>query len=153
MSSTYPIVQACQWDSGLDDVVLRLMPRRAYMICKSRGCSRIATTGDGHCARHEGDRRPGAWSSQSHGYGHSWRSLRAAVLERDNRLCQPCRRAGRLTVAAEVDHIAPRSLGGAESPENLQSICKRFRRSKTASEGATARHRGIPRGDISMVKL
>ncbi len=84
---------------------------------------------------------------------HGGQRLRAEVLERDNQLCQPCRRAGRLTVAAEVEHIAPRSLAGAESPENLQSICKRFRRSKVASEGATARHRGIPRGDISMVKL
>ncbi len=96
---------------------------------------------------------PGAWSGKNHGYGHRWRALRAVVLERDNHLCQPCRRAGRLTVAGEVDHITPRSLGGAESLENLQSICKRFRRSKTASEGATARHRGHPRGDISMVKL
>ncbi len=89
---------------------------------RSRGCSRIATTDDGHCARHEGDRRPGAWGGKSKGYGHKWRALRAVVLERDNHLCQPCRRAGRLTVASEVDHITPRSLGGDESPENLQAI-------------------------------
>ncbi len=36
--------------------------------------------------------------------------------------------------------------GGAESLENLQSICKRFRRPKTALDGATAPHRGIPPG-------
>jgi len=129
------------------------MPRRAYFVCKSRGCSRIATTDDGHCVRHEGERRPGAWSGKSRGYGHSWRVLRAAILERDGHLCQPCRRAGRLTVASEVDHITPRSMGGTESPENLQAICKTCHSRKTAAEGATARHGATPRGDIPAVKL
>ena len=128
------------------------MPRRAYVVCRSRGCSRIATTDDGHCARHEGQRPPGKWAGNRGGYGHSWRALRDAVLERDHHLCQPCRRAGRLTVAREVDHITPRSLGGSESHENLQAICTQCHRSKTALEGATGRHRAPPGGQIPVVK-
>ncbi len=92
---------------------------------------------------------------QAHGVARATGTATAGapcVLQYSSATTACASRAGRLTVAAEVDHIAPRSLGGVESPENLQSICKRFRRPKVASEGATARHMGIPGGDISMVK-
>ena len=79
--------------------------------------------------------------------------MRAAVLDRDDHLCQPCRRAGRLTLATEVDHVTPRSLGGSESPGNMQAICRQCHRRKTAAEGASARHGATPLGEIPVVKL
>ncbi len=58
------------------------------------------------------------------GYGHAWRKLRAIILERDEGLCQECRRAGRVTVATQVDHIKPKAIGGTDDPANLAAICK-----------------------------
>jgi len=129
------------------------MPARAHTVCKSRGCSRITSSDDGYCERHAGEQRPGSWRGWDPRYDFAWKRLRAAVLDRDEHLCQPCRRAGRLTLATEVDHVTPRSLGGSESPENMQAICKACHRRKTAAEGASARHRATPRGEIPVVKL
>jgi 5-methylcytosine-specific restriction endonuclease McrA len=41
------------------------------------------------------------------------------VFERDGRRCVECGATGRLT----VDHIVPRSKGGTDALENLQTMC------------------------------
>ena len=51
-----------------------------------------------------------------------------------------------MTRATEVDHVIPRSLGGADEMENLQSICRDCHKKKTASEGQLANrinHAGV----------
>jgi hypothetical protein len=51
-----------------------------------------------------------------------WRKLRVEILRRDQNTCYLCG----TPEANEVDHIRPRSKGGAEyDPENLAAICKR----------------------------
>ena len=67
-----------------------------------------------------------AWSRTSRherGYGASWDRLRKAILQRDRRLCQPCKRKGRVTQANAVDHIKPKAKGGTDDTENLEAIC------------------------------
>lgn len=44
--------------------------------------------------------------------------LRQAVLERDGFRCRYCDKA-----AAQVDHVTPRSAGGADTLENLVASC------------------------------
>lgn len=73
-------------------------------------------------------------TSTERGYGAEWRKLRARVLGRDAGLCQPCLKAGRLTLAREVDHIISKAAGGTDEVENLQSICLACHRTKTARE-------------------
>lgn len=47
-----------------------------------------------------------------------WRQLRAIVLHRDGYTCQECGAA-----ATVVDHIWPKSKGGADKLSNLQALC------------------------------
>lgn len=65
-----------------------------------------------------------AWRA---GSTRSWRKLRAYVLARDGRLCQVPDGDGRLCLAParHVDHIKPRSAGGAFlDPANCRAACE-----------------------------
>lgn len=48
--------------------------------------------------------------------------LRFRILQRDNFRCRYCGR-GPDIVELEIDHIVPRSKGGAGTEDNLQTIC------------------------------
>lgn len=75
------------------------------------------------------DGRP---SRHARGYGNAWDKLRLRILSRDEYLCQPCYREGRITAATSVDHIKPKAKGGTDDPTNLQSICTACRAEKDA---------------------
>ena len=62
-------------------------------------------------------------------------------MKRDNWLCQPCQREGRVTPAREVDHITPKSKGGTDALDNLQAICIPCHAAKTEREAAEAQGR------------
>jgi 5-methylcytosine-specific restriction protein A len=68
--------------------------------------------------------------------------VRKRVMQRDCGLCQPCREAGRVTVAVAVDHIVSKaqakllhwSDGRTNADDNLRAICKPCHDEKTARE-------------------
>lgn len=68
-------------------------------------------------------RKPWADRDGSGRGGRPWRRIRERVLKRDGYLCQPCRRKGRLTPAAEVHHVKALSQGGTDDDGNLLSMC------------------------------
>lgn len=92
-----------------------------------------------HSAAPRGWANPLRGSSSARGYGGAWQKLRREILERDRGLCQPCQRAGRLTLAREVDHIRNKAAGGSDAPENLQAICRPCHAAKTRRESGQAR--------------
>jgi 5-methylcytosine-specific restriction endonuclease McrA len=54
-------------------------------------------------------------------YGSSaWQAIRAAVVARDKYTCKLC---GHHTRKPNVDHIKPRSMGGADTMDNLRTLC------------------------------
>ena len=55
-----------------------------------------------------------------------WQAVRLQVLDRDNYLCQVCKRAGRVTPATTVHHIIPVRVDYSKrlDPANLETICK-----------------------------
>jgi len=67
--------------------------------------------------------------------GRPWMRRRQRIMERDGYLCQTCSKSGKVTVAEEVDHIIPLSVGGRDDDGNLQAICKECHQSKTTAEG------------------
>lgn len=56
-----------------------------------------------------------------------WPSIRRFVLDRDGHRCRTCR-----DLAAEVDHLWPRRLGGADHIDNLAAICGPCNKAKGA---------------------
>lgn len=73
--------------------------------------------------------------------GRPWRRKRDRVLDRDGRLCQPCKAAGRLTLADQVDHVVPLAEGGSDDDSNLQAICGGCHKAKTHAEATRGRKR------------
>ena len=88
---------------------------------------------------------PGGWAATStkstteRGYGWAWQQLRRRILARDKGLCCVCGKAGRVTLASEVDHIVNKAEGGSDDEANLQSLCVPCHKAKTAGESATSR--------------
>lgn len=119
--------------------------------CAVPGCRTIVALGTPRCAKHQAvsESHPqsggssGGWRGQAgsrhdRGYGAAWDRLRLFVLQRDQRLCVQCLGVGRPTVAYAVDHILPKSKGGTDDLDNLQSLCRSCHAAKTAREGAEA---------------
>lgn len=90
------------------------MPRRRATLCRVRGCPFFAVK-RGFCTEHVGLGL----------YGEAWRRLREEHL----RIEPWCRTCGAL--GSDVDHIVPRSQGGLDVHENLQTLCVTHHREKT----------------------
>ena len=76
----------------------------------------------------------GSKTTAERGYGYAWKKLRLLILQRDAYLCQECYRHKKLTPATDVDHIKPKSAGGTDDPDNLQSLCRSCHDIKTKLE-------------------
>ena len=77
------------------------------------------------------DLRRGASVAVDRIRGRKLDRIRRRVLLRDH---YTCRRCGRVSVDLEVDHITPLHLGGAESDENRQALCRDCHDAKSAEE-------------------
>ena len=77
------------------------------------------------------DLRRGASVAVDRIRGRKLDRIRRRVLLRDH---YTCRRCGRVSVDLEVDHIVPLFLGGAESDENRQALCRDCHDAKSADE-------------------
>ena len=65
--------------------------------------------------------------------GRPWRRLRAEILL-SAPLCAHCSRAGRVTLATEVDHRVPLSQGGTDDRDNLDPLCRACHLKKSAMD-------------------
>lgn len=97
-------------------------------LCSRQGCTELGK--HSHYAREYAKDRP---SAAKMGYDRHWQRLRAMKL-RDEPLCRACKAEGRIVAANEVDHRTPKSQGGTDDWENLQSLCKSHHSEKTARE-------------------
>ena len=61
-------------------------------------------------------------------------AIRYDVLVRDGRKCLLCGRTPKDGIRLEVDHILPRSKGGSNSMDNLQTLCAPCNRGKSSRD-------------------
>lgn len=73
-------------------------------------------------------------SANERGYDSAWKRLRKLALSRDKHLCQDCRDKGRVTAAAQVDHVVPKAKGGTDALDNLRSLCRECHDEKSARD-------------------
>jgi 5-methylcytosine-specific restriction protein A len=72
-----------------------------------------------------------------------WKGVndRNRIRKRDCGLCQECKRQGRTTVGAAVDHTVPLWMGGSDDDSNKELLCDPCHDAKTKQE-ARQRARG-----------
>jgi 5-methylcytosine-specific restriction endonuclease McrA len=68
-------------------------------------------------------RRLGLAASDDYYHTAQWRALRAEDLQIEP-LCRRCLAVDRVVAGYGVNHVVPRSQGGADSNENLETLCK-----------------------------
>lgn len=66
--------------------------------------------------------------------GSAWMKIRERIMNRDEGICQTCRREARLSIASQVDHIIPLNQGGKDVDNNLEAICDECHKRKTLEE-------------------
>ncbi len=109
--------------------------------CRWPGCIRLVGRKERYCPEHRAllsreDAKSRGTAAQR-GYGARWRKLRLMVLKERPVCADPFgvhRERGEIALATEVDHIIPRHLGGDDSFENLQPLCRSCHARKTAQE-------------------
>jgi 5-methylcytosine-specific restriction protein A len=116
--------------------------------CPEPGCPERVQRGAKRCAAHQPafaareQARRAAYdalrgTTTERGYGHAWRVLRDAVLQRD----PVCPVDGCDAPSEQVDHVIPRAQGGPASLENCRGICAFHHPRKTARESTFGRWR------------
>ena len=81
-------------------------------------------------------------SRQSRGYDALWDKTRVLVIERDQGMCQACKREGRVAVGKSVDHIVSKAKAArlgwtraqSDALTNLEFLCKPHHDRKSAEE-------------------
>lgn len=109
------------------------MARRAVRPCAYPGCIEVIDGGGMYCGAHRSAEENGRGSAAARGYGYRWQKLRLMQLRRQPICADPFAIHGTPVEATEVDHIVPRSRGGTDQFENLQSLCKACHSRKTVT--------------------
>lgn len=124
------------------------MPKLPPRPCSAPRCGKYATK-RGRCDEHQPTHNWDHKGQNRHdrGYGSDWDDLRETVMRAHGYLCQCCKRAGRYTRAAQVDHIVPKSQGGTNDMDNLEPICDDCHKAKTQREARYGRLRNNSRLD------
>jgi len=73
-------------------------------------------------------------SRHARGYDSKWVKTRTIIIARDMGLCQSCKRNGRPTPFAAVDHIKPKAEGGTDDHDNLECVCSACHSEKSLAE-------------------
>ena len=117
------------------------MPRSAKVPCRYALCRELLDK-PGFCKEHEAmaykkqrDYDASRGSSTQRGYDYRWQQTRKGYLAK-HPLCVHCQANGRVTAAAEIDHIIPIQIEPLRKYDrtNWQALCKSCHSKKTAKD-------------------
>jgi len=114
------------------------MPSLPLPKCRVPTCpERARAKGKSLCLEHERERyreEETLYPSDPFYWSRAWRRARSSFLW-SNPLCVSCEERGAVVSASVVDHIVPRSSGGADFDRgNLQALCRDCHQQKRARE-------------------
>ena len=111
------------------------MANKLLRPCRYPGCSVLVPGGTCALHRPKSNRSPASQSWRWMYGTNAWKDLRTAQLLREP-FCRACARKGIRTPATDVDHIQDHKGDWARFTDldNLQSLCHRCHRRKTAAE-------------------
>jgi hypothetical protein len=143
----YPLLEACV-DLALG-TPLQLMRRmdtfKAWYQQQAQKLDEADAEGDG-AGEPDGVTDPTAIRPDLDGYTTIRSSEWWAVLARDQWTCCSCGRSSRRDgVVLNVDHIIPRSLGGTNAMDNLQTLCRKCNQGKSNRDSTDLRRASATR--------
>jgi 5-methylcytosine-specific restriction protein A len=119
------------------------MPTKPPHPCNHPGCP--ALTHERFCPAHKHEQRrrfdANRGTTKQRGYHGTWPARRKLWLDA-HVLCAEHERNGEVVAATEVDHVIPKSQGGADDESNFQSLCKPCHSAKTSREVGFAGREG-----------
>jgi 5-methylcytosine-specific restriction protein A len=118
-----------------------MSPTASPHACAQSGCPALVPRGQSRCQAHRRRRwreyqrrRPDRRVVKQIYHTARWQKVRRLILSREP-LCRPCKAAGLVVAAVQVDHIKPVDAGGAPfDSENLQPLCFSCHSRKTLEE-------------------
>ena len=114
------------------------MPNRPLQPCTVAGCP--ALTASGRCPDHRRQYERSRGTAAQRGYDGRWQRRRRVWLAAHPLCADPDHRhPNRIRAATDVDHVVPKSQGGADDESNFQSLCHECHSAKTARESAPRR--------------
>lgn len=117
------------------------MNRKPNRACREPGCVGYAAVGSAYCSQHAAAHARAYRSTEDRKasarlyHSGQWLVLRAQHLAH-HPFCVQCLKAGRYTMATEVDHVVPHrnDISLFYDASNLQSLCHACHSQKTARE-------------------
>ena len=113
------------------------MPFKILPICKRIGCKLRSIKGSSYCLEHQREvykKHQESGEADPFYQSMKWRRVRS-IIKNEEPLCRRCLKFGRVTPTSIIDHIVPRSEGGADfARSNLQGLCTTCHNQKRAAE-------------------
>ncbi len=114
------------------------MPGRPAKPCTYPGCRALVRDGTSRCEKHALKPWSRTGPPPERIRGRKLQALRAALFVRQP-LCEPCTKAGRVTLATIRDHRIPLAEGGRDDETNEQAICEACHDVKSQEEALRGR--------------
>lgn len=118
------------------------MAKSAPKPCNHPGCGVLVRDGTSRCPKHPRETWAKKPTETKRVTGRKLQAMRERLFT-EKPLCAECQRQGRVTLAAQRDHIKPLAEGGSDDDSNVQGLCIACHAEKSRQESARGRNGAV----------